>query len=74
MVIDDKGRPAPGRFDTAGQGACAHHLGVERLVELPPDLPEHFDEVETTFCETAGHFVHVEAPDEAAQVLSEFFG
>jgi len=36
-------------------------------------VPEHFDKVEVSFCESAGHFVHVEAPDEAAQVFSEFF-
>lgn len=37
-------------------------------------LPRYFDDVETSFCETAGHFVHVEAPDEAASVFRAFFG
>lgn len=37
-------------------------------------IPEHFDEAEVSFCESAGHFVHVEAPDEAADVFAEFFG
>lgn len=37
-------------------------------------VPEHFDQVEVSFCESAGHFVHVEAPDEAARVFAEVFG
>ncbi|AOO84116.1 alpha/beta hydrolase [Bosea vaviloviae] len=37
-------------------------------------VPEHFDEAKVTFCESAGHFVHVEAPDEAAQVFVDVFG
>lgn len=37
-------------------------------------VPEHFDRAEVTFCESAGHFVHVEAPDEAAEVLTEVCG
>lgn len=37
-------------------------------------VPEHFDEASVSFCERAGHFVHVEAPDEAAEVFSAFFG
>ena len=34
---------------------------------------EHFDHAEVSFCETAGHFVHVEAPDEAAAVFADSF-
>lgn len=37
-------------------------------------VPEHFDRAEVTFCESAGHFVHVEAPDDAARVFAEVFG
>ncbi len=37
-------------------------------------IPEHFDAAEVSFCEDAGHFVHVEAPDEAARVAARFFG
>lgn len=36
-------------------------------------VDEHFDQAEITFCESAGHFVHVEAPDEAADVLADCF-
>lgn len=36
-------------------------------------LSHYFDDVEVTFCESAGHFVHVEAPNEAAQVLADVF-
>ena len=36
-------------------------------------VPEHFDDARVSFCESAGHFVHVEAPDEAAQVFGEVF-
>ncbi len=37
-------------------------------------VPEHFDDAEITFCESAGHFVHVEAPDEAAEIFADVFG
>ena len=36
-------------------------------------LSHYFDDVDVTFCESAGHFVHVEAPDEAAQVVADVF-
>jgi pimeloyl-ACP methyl ester carboxylesterase len=37
-------------------------------------VPDFFDKVAVTVCESAGHFVHVEAPDEAAEVFREVFG
>ncbi len=37
-------------------------------------VPDYFDKVEVTYCEVAGHFVHVEAPDEAAEVITDTFG
>lgn len=37
-------------------------------------LPQYFDDLTVSFCEEAGHFVHVEAPDEAAAVFREVFG
>lgn len=36
-------------------------------------VPDHFDQAEVSFCESAGHFVHVEAPDDAAEVFAAFF-
>jgi pimeloyl-ACP methyl ester carboxylesterase len=37
-------------------------------------VPEHFDAAKVTFCESAGHFVNVEAADEAAEVFVDVFG
>ncbi len=36
-------------------------------------LPAYFEDVELSFCEGAGHFVHMEQPDEAAAVIDAFF-
>ncbi|MGL4241561.1 MAG: alpha/beta fold hydrolase [Beijerinckiaceae bacterium] len=36
-------------------------------------LGEYFTDVELSFCEGAGHFVHYEQPDEAAMAVDAFF-
>lgn len=36
-------------------------------------LDDSFEDVEISFCEDAGHFVHYEQPDQAAAVIDAFF-
>lgn len=36
-------------------------------------LGRYFEDVEVSFCEDAGHFVHVEQPEQAAAVIDAFF-
>lgn len=42
-------------------------------VEWMDRLPEFFSDLEASVAENAGHFVHYEVPDEAAEKITQFF-
>lgn len=64
--------PKPARITVPTRVHWGRHDPILKS-EWADVLPEYFTDVEVSFAEQAGHFVHYEQPDEAAATIDAFF-